>query len=280
MEDRRASTSLWYVHCISQQPFHTNDQVQCFLTLPALAYLTIGPLWSRLWRLNNVYAYLTIDFLFALLWFAAAIAVAVWNGNGISKGEKDQSKTKRDAYTLFPREDAAKLGCAAFAYGSESKCTVSKATVGFAVVIFLLFAATSYISVRAMLEFRRTGVQTILSQPGDRSGKEEMGSHETKDVWSTNTDDLNARMAADDRLQFGQSEEDREGLLSHQNSNESLAHPGRRTSYHSQMATAPAMYDANYAPSALSPTGVLGANAPGDMSGRVQFPEANYSALR
>lgn len=204
--------------------------------------------------------------------------MAVWNGDGIAKGEHEDVKTKRDLSTLLARADAAKKGCAAFAFGSASKCAVSKATVGFAVVIFLLFAATSYISVRAMLEFRRTGAQTILSSPGDRSnGKEELA--ESKDVWSTNTDDLNAHMA-DDRLHFGQSLEDREGLLSHQNSNESLAHPGRRTSYHSQMATAPAMYDANYAPSALSPTGVLGASASADTSGRVLFPEANYSALR
>lgn len=256
--------------------------MQCFLTLPALAYLVIGPMWSRLWRLNNVYAYTTIDLLFSLLWFAAAIAVAVWNGDGIGKGEKDDAKTKRSTDTLFARADAAKKGCAAFAYGSEAKCNVSKATVGFGVVIFLLFMVTSYISIRTMLEYRRTGVQPNLSQAGNRSGKEELGGEESKDVWSTNTDDLNAHMTADDRLpgSFGQSEEDREGLLSHQHSADDLAHPGRRTSYHSQTVTAPTMYDEEYAPSALSPTGVFGATTPGDTSGRVLFPEANYNALR
>ncbi|CZT21416.1 uncharacterized protein RCC_07279 [Ramularia collo-cygni] len=251
----------------------------CFLTLPAILYMTIGPLWSRLWRLNNVYAYTTIDLLFALLWSAAAIAVAVWNGQGIRKGEKGQdTKTRRDTGALSSRADAVKKGCAAFAFGSESKCTVSKATVGFAVVIFLLFVATSYISVRAMLEFRKTGVNVTLAPSGDRNRKEELSGEDGKDVWSTNTDELNAHMA-DDHVQFGQSEGDREGLLSHQQSSDDLAHPGRRTSYHSQLATAPA-YDTSYAPSALSPTGILGANTPGDTSGRVLFPEANYSALR
>lgn len=205
--------------------------------------------------------------------------MAVWNGDGISKGEKADDKTKRDADTLFTRADATKKGCAAFAYGSEAKCNVSKATVGFGIIIFLLFIATSYISIRAMLEFRRTGIQPNL-QPVDRSRKEELGGEDPKDVWSANTDELNAHMAADERLPFDQSEEDREGLLSHQPSAEDLAHPGRRTSYHSQIVTAPPMYDDEYAPSALSPTGVLGASTPGDTSGRVLFPEANYSALR
>jgi hypothetical protein len=260
---------------MTNPPISLTSIIQCFLTLPALAYLTIGPLWSRLWRVNNVYAYTAIDLLFSLLWFAAAVAVAVWNANGISKGE-EAANTKRD---LFKRAVATKTGCAAFAYGSESKCSVSKATVGFGVVIFLLFVATSYISIRAMIEYRKTGIKPNLPQSGDRLRKEELGGEDPKDVWSTNIDDLNAQMA-DDRLPFGQSEEDREGLLSHQHSADDLAHPGRRTpSYHSHVSTAPP-YNDDYAPSALSPTGVLGASAPGDMSGRVVFPEANYSALR
>lgn len=207
--------------------------------------------------------------------------MAVWNANGIKKGEMEDKKTKRSD-TIFARADAAQKGCAAFAYGSESKCTVSKATVGFGVIIFLLFAATSYISIRAMIEYRRTGIPPNAIHPNDRSArKEEVVVDEKDQTWSTNTDDLNAHMHTDDdRLPFGQSEEDREGLLSHQHSTDDLAHPGRRTSYHSQqLATAP-MYDAAYAPSALSPTGVFGPGTPGDTSGRVVFPEANYGVLK
>lgn len=240
------------------------------------------PLWSRAWRFNNVWAIATIDILFAILWFAASIAVAVWNANGIAKGKTTSSSDSSDKTTR--RDDTAKKDgtCASFGYGSATKCTVSKATVGLGIVIMLLFAITSYISMRAIVEYRRTGV--VPSATAKNHGQVERldGDDPSKDVWSANTDELNNRSNNDeDRLAFGQDmEDDQQGLLNrHSFDTQQPAdgmHPGRRLSYESpSQVAAPPAYDGNIAPSALSPTGL-----PMSPNGHVQFPEANYSSLR
>jgi hypothetical protein len=85
-------------------------------------------MWSRTVRFANAYAFFAVDALYAVLWFSAFISVAVWNSKGISEGEDEAAKKAKDG------KDPP-TGCAAFAYGEEAKCTLSKATVGFGVVI-------------------------------------------------------------------------------------------------------------------------------------------------
>lgn len=252
-------------------------------------------MWSRAWRLNNVWAYAAIDVLFALLWFAASIAVAVWNANAIAKG-KTVAEDKADSKsTTTKRADTTiKDGtCASFAYGSASKCNVSKATVGFGVVMFLLFATTAAIAVHAIKQYKQTGAMPTATfrknQSGDTADEDAMAD-KTADPWSTDTDELNNNDTTD-RFDYGKTTETaaHEGLLgaghrrgdsdtySHTDA-DGMHHPGRRTSYHSttQTAYAPASYNESMAPSALSPPGY----GPTSPNGHLSFPEANYNALR
>lgn len=239
-------------------------------------------MWSRAWRFNNVWAIATIDILFTILWFAASIAVAVWNANGIAKG-KDSSDSDNSSDKNTRRDDSNKSDgtCASFGYGSESKCEVSKASVGFGIVIMLLFAVTSYISVRAIIEYRRTGVVPNANMNNHGHSDKLDVEDPSKDAWSANTDELNHNTHDDDRLAYGQTMgDDQEGLLNRHSSDAHQPadgmHPGRRLSYQSpSQVNGPSSYDDNMAPSALSPTGL-----PTGPHGHVQFPEANYNALR
>ena len=238
------------------------------------------PAWTRAWRFVNVYAYVAIDLLFTVLWLAAAIAVGVWTNNGISKGSagSDQDNTK----------DKGK-GCGNFAYGSETKCNVSKASVGFGVLVFVLFATTSGISIYGIIQYKRTGVMPNENNPRqDLSGRSGGEEDPNKDPWSMSTDELdplrhNSAASTDARVLYGQdTEEDERGLLhGHQPTNDfresqtedNMAHPGARLSYHS-LSTPKVEDEDDLTSSALSPTNYI--QSP---DGRVQFPPANYQRL-
>ncbi|KAL8742738.1 MAG: hypothetical protein Q9190_004831 [Brigantiaea leucoxantha] len=113
----------------------------CWLTIPVLVYQAAIPQFDRVKRFSNAYAHVALDGLATLLWLAAFIAVAVWTNQGIKKGV-GRPGTK---------------GCDAFAYGPPSKCHLSQATIVMGVIIFLLFVATSFISVKNLLYYRRNG---------------------------------------------------------------------------------------------------------------------------
>lgn len=146
------------------------------------------PMWTRAWRLNNVWAIATIDILFTLLWFAAAIAVAVWNANGLAAG-KETSRDSDSDKTITKRDTKKDGTCASFGYGSKSKCEVSKANVGFGIIISLLFGVCSYIAIRAVIEYRRTGVVPGNSSSLPKNHGAGISSEDDADdkVWSTNT---------------------------------------------------------------------------------------------
>ena len=82
------------------------------------------PMWSRASRFSNPYAFFALDVLYALMFLITAIAIGVWNGKGISEGAKE---AKKDA------------SCDTFKYGSASKCSLSKATVGLSVVVLYVY---------------------------------------------------------------------------------------------------------------------------------------------
>lgn len=81
------------------------------------------PMWSRAQRFANAYAFLAVDALYTIFWFAAFIAVAMWNSSGIIDGAKERK---------IPDDQR---NCTTFKWGSESKCKVSKSAVGIGVVI-------------------------------------------------------------------------------------------------------------------------------------------------
>jgi hypothetical protein len=82
------------------------------------------PAWTRAQRFANAYAFLAVDALYTILWFAAFIAVAMWNSSGIKEGAVDKK---------IP--DGEPRNCTTFKWGSESKCNVSKSSVGVGVMV-------------------------------------------------------------------------------------------------------------------------------------------------
>lgn len=265
-------------------------------------------MWSRAWRFANVYAYAAIDLLFAILWFAASIAVATWEAGGIGQGGTKPGKAGK-------KKSGGDGSCSHFAYGSASKCTTSKASVGFGVIMFLTFAVTSAISVWCLLKYRKTGIIPYGS-PGKHGKVEQLGGDDpNKDAWDANTDELDPnhpsnRHSDDDepdpRRAYGQipaaeeeEQEQEQGLLHRSSQSQSLhsnpfndahsmteegVHPGRAYSYQSStnLSVAPPAYEQEaevvspsgyVAPSALSPSDYE--QTPG---GRINFPTGNYSA--
>ncbi|RAL00182.1 uncharacterized protein BO80DRAFT_445881 [Aspergillus ibericus CBS 121593] len=137
----------------------------CWFSIPGLIYLVAVPMWPRARRFGNVYAFATVDCLYAILWFTAWVCVASYVAEGKSKGKSDSSSstsTRRDTSTSTTTSTSstttsAKSGCDNWAYGSASKCKISTATVIMGVVIFLLFIVTAFMSFRNVAHFRRTG---------------------------------------------------------------------------------------------------------------------------
>lgn len=275
---------------------------QCFLSIPGLIYLVMVPMWSRAWRFANVYAYAAIDILFTVLWLAAFSAVATWNKKGIEKGDNDSDEDSDS--------DSKSGTCASFAYGSASRCKVSKATVGFGVIICLAFVITSLISVYNVKKYRRDGVMPNgigKGQKGEQLAQEDPN----KDPWSTNmheADDAEDETAyrrpsnpfgdhnniSSNTVQnygrVSQQDEDtsygllnvsnigssHHGNLSHSGSGESLQ-SGSQSGYGPsivKMPEGPPEYDDRMAPSALSPTGAYQEG----LNDRLSFPEGNYRA--
>lgn len=249
------------------------------------------PMWTRAWRFANVWAYLAIDFLFALLWFAATIALGVWQSQGVKQGKKDHA----DDEDLDDKGD-----CEIWAYGSSSKCKVTKAGVGFGVVILLLWCLTASISVWMVNKYRKTGVVPGSKNAGRGGFHQQVDDQASKDAWSTRIDEPeDLEDANDDRRKYGQVPEYDEqehgynGLMPTDSRQDgSDAHPGRRSPMNSDAhSTAPSGYEDGMAPSALSPTGVLSPTNYGQVNpfgstntmydsqpagGRVQFPPGNY----
>lgn len=247
------------------------------------------PMWTRAWRFASVYAYATIDMLFVVLWFAAFVAVAQWNSAGLKKGEDS-------------KDPAGNGTCAKFGFGSQAKCESSKAAVGFGVVVCALFVASSVLSLKAVMQYKRTGV---LPNGEQKSGQPTGGKLEkmaefdeaNKDAWSTNTDDVEGGAYAspfgDHNADTTYEHADRQGLLNPHDdpfdedtsgrrgsqTEDGLHHPGRAMSYgsdHHLSVTMPEEpYNEAHAPSALSPSGYGHEPSPSD---RLTFPQGNYSA--
>lgn len=248
-------------------------------------------MWTRAWRFANVYVYAALDALFTLLWFAAFVSVSVWQASG---GDCD----------------------AKFKYGSASKCSTAKASVGFGVLVWLLFAATTAISVMGLLRFRKTGI--LPYSTSDKHGEAVVVEDGNKDPWSTDTDELEQQLQpnrdsqeeTDLRRVYGQVTPDQEGLLprpsrddpfqdAHETHSmldtqtEEGAHPGRPLSFQSgselSISTAPPAYQEQTGAripgvNIISPSGYVAPSAlsPSEYTqtpgGRISFPHGNYGA--
>ncbi|WEW56533.1 hypothetical protein PRK78_001979 [Emydomyces testavorans] len=119
----------------------------CWFSIPGLVYLTAVPIWPRVRRFGNPYAFATVDGLYAFLWFTAWIAIATYVGSGKAAGENKEENKK-----------AGKKGCDAFGYGSPAKCRLSTGTAVLGAFVFLLFVVTTFMSFRDVMDYRRTGM--------------------------------------------------------------------------------------------------------------------------
>ncbi|KAG9248224.1 hypothetical protein BJ878DRAFT_489092 [Calycina marina] len=102
----------------------------CFLTVPAIIFLTMVPRFPRTRKLANPYVMAAIDGVFCVFWLSAFASVASWNSAG-------------------------KCG---------DGCGTSKAVVAISVVIWLLWVATTLMSLYAVTYFMREGYYPGLSR--------------------------------------------------------------------------------------------------------------------
>ncbi|KAL6706735.1 hypothetical protein ACN47E_005277 [Coniothyrium glycines] len=191
----------------------------CFLSIPAIIYLVMVPMWSRAQRFAHAYAFLAVDALYTILWFAAFIAVALWNSKGIKEGAREKNISDDDR------------NCTTFKYGSESKCTVSKAAVGIGAMVFLFFAITTGVSVYYLMKFLREGAmpyQTTAQDPHHTSGES------AKDnAWSTEieTGHRASTDSVDRHTEHGGNQQEDEYALLHGTETDEGRHPGRPLSW-------------------------------------------------
>lgn len=167
------------------------------------------PMWSRARRFSNVYAFATLDVFSVVLWLSAWAAVASYVVAGKGKGKNDKAS-----------------GCDNFGSGSPGKCKLSEATVVLGVVVMLLFAGTSYVSIKSLMHYRRTGMMPSAAIGNDFAAQ-------TQDAFSSNirTDDfeeegdLDPRQGGRPGYGYQKHDDDDEHALLQQADAEDIAHP-------------------------------------------------------
>ena len=195
------------------------------------------PMWSRAARFVNAYAFLAVDALFTILWFAAFIAVALWNSYGIREGAKEKKVSDNDR------------NCTTFKYGSESKCKVSKATVGIGAMILyvllslhrpqmltlgldsLFFALTTAVSSYYLYKFLREGVLPYESKapnPHHISGETSKDNAWSTEIETGHRDSLDS---VDRHTEHGGNQQEDEYALLNSTETDEGRHPGRPLSW-------------------------------------------------
>lgn len=102
-------------------------------------YLVAVPVWPRARRFGNVYAFASVDMLYAVLWFAAWVCLASYVAQGKAEGsdknsDKDNKNKDSSSSSKQTRSDS-KGGCDNWKYGNAAKCKLSTTTTIFGVVI-------------------------------------------------------------------------------------------------------------------------------------------------
>jgi hypothetical protein len=82
-------------------------------------------MWTRTQKFANVFAFMAVDTVFAILWLAAWAALVAWIRNGIQSGAD------------IKKIDHGQANCTTFdpKFGSEGKCDLGNACVGVGVTI-------------------------------------------------------------------------------------------------------------------------------------------------
>lgn len=145
------------------------------MSIPALIYLAAVPMWPRARRFGNVYAFATVDILYAILWFSAWVCLASYVAQGKSMGKSSGGDHKNSGSSSpgsssssnkFRRassggsssksgsSSSSGSGCANWAYGSEAKCNISTATT--IIGVFILYVGSFVCRLIAALTFEST----------------------------------------------------------------------------------------------------------------------------
>jgi hypothetical protein len=126
------STLILVAWCLEIATFHNAKSIDgrpgwyfglCFLTVPAIIYLTMVHRFPRTRKWANPYALVSIDLIYAIFWISAFAAQASYNSSGKCKGA----------------------------------CGVSKGVVGFGVFIWLLWCLTTAMSLYGLAYYKREG---------------------------------------------------------------------------------------------------------------------------
>ncbi|KAI9862968.1 MAG: hypothetical protein M1813_004141 [Trichoglossum hirsutum] len=153
--------------------------VLCFLTAPALIYLSMTPRFEKTRKFANVYAFAAVDALFCIFWFSAFVAVAAFVASSEDRGASERK---------LPTTN-----CSTFANGSEKKCKLSKATAGLGSVVFISFIITGAISLYGLMQHRKgkggTFLGTKSAAASDPNSMEAQTKAHTDDAFSSNLDD-------------------------------------------------------------------------------------------
>jgi len=217
-------------------------------------------MWSRTQKFSNIYAFVSVDVILTILWLAAFAAVAAWVRAGVTQGAADAKISYSAA------------NCTTFGYGTEQKCHLGNAATGVGVILFLVFAGTSGLSILFLMRMRRDTTDSQKPWLADGAqgdgyrptvGNLEAGRQSKDRIWDTTYAGPDAEPEEDEYAHgnnHGTDHQDDYTLL-HGNDNEDAGHPGRRweapamgspvdTGYHG----APSSATNYHAPSALSPS--------------------------
>ncbi|KAI9700283.1 MAG: hypothetical protein M1836_002298 [Candelina mexicana] len=170
------------------------------------------PMWPRVQRFANAYAFAAVDILYTIFWFSAFISVATWTNTGIRHGASKKKVKEGDG------------NCSTFDFGSESKCKVSQATIG-------------SISIHNLLQYRKTGTLPLHATHPHPSSSSDPNSLEaaTKDAFSTHPHDdeidLHRPHDQDDEYALLHSTNNNNNNHHHHLADDGILHAGRPMSW-------------------------------------------------
>lgn len=168
------------------------------------------PMWSRARRFSNVYAFATLDALSVVLWLSAWAAMASYVSEGKGKGKSEKA-----------------TGCDNFKFGTSGRCKISEGIIVLGVILMLCFAATAFISFRAVMHYKRTGEMPAPTVGNDNFAKQTQDAFSSNirndDPFDDNHENLDARQGGPSGYGPARRSEDDEYALLHNNDHDDVS---------------------------------------------------------
>ena len=197
------------------------------------------PMWSRARRFSNVYAFAAIDMLSIILWLSAWSAMASYVSEGKGKGTNEKA-----------------TGCGNFKFGSPGRCKISQGIIILGVLVMLGFAATAFVSFKAVVHYKRTGEMPNPSKGHENFAKQTQDAFSSNirndDPFDDNHEGLDARQGGASGYGAARRSEDDEYALLHNNDHDDVVQapptqPAGPLAYGSQSGGVMHDYDTSYA---------------------------------